>query len=570
MNRIRNRFRIFESVFDLIILGVSERNAIFINSFSFAMFLAKKKLFIPLLLSAFLLTICCKKETSISSATSRKSSPNKTAYYQEAYRPQFHFSPEAHWMNDPNGLVYYKGTYHLFYQYYPADIVWGPMHWGHATSADLMHWTHQKIALFPDKLGYIFSGSVVVDEQNSSGLGTAEHPAMVAIFTYHNMELEKAGKINTQSQGLAYSLDEGKTWKKYAQNPIIANPGVKDFRDPKVVWNAKTQRWQLTLVAGDHAEFYESKNLIQWTKTGTFGQGYGAHGGVWECPDLFKMRVEGSAAEKWVLLISVNPGAPKGGSGTQYFVGDFDGKTFTTTQKVAKWLDQGMDNYAGVTYVNAPNDQRIFIGWMSNWLYGTKTPTQKWRSAMTLPRNLKLKRKENDYLLTSQVVPQINNQLIPSQVYKNLTINWKNPFQLHYTSGFNGLNQAKISFQAQAADFRVVLENNQKEKLELAFVAKTQTWIIDRSHAGLTQFDPNFAAAPQQTQLNIEPHKPIEVELYLDWSSLELFLNQGDYCFTNQLFPTHPFTTLTITGENQEIRNFTIQAIQGCWANAKK
>ncbi|MEY2692639.1 MAG: Levanase precursor [Bacteroidota bacterium] len=516
------------------------------------------------------LLFSCKKEANSSPVLPVKTGPEEISYYRESFRPQFHFSPEAHWMNDPNGLVYYKGIYHLFYQYYPEDIVWGPMHWGHATSSDLTHWQHQKIALFPDKLGYIFSGSVVVDEQNSSGLGTAEHPPMVAIFTYHNMELEKAGKINTQSQGLAYSLDEGKTWTKYVQNPIIPNPNVKDFRDPKVFWNTKTQRWHLTLVAGDHAEFYESKNLIQWTKTGTFGQGYGAHGGVWECPDLFKIPVEGSKSEKWVLLISVNPGAPKGGSGTQYFVGDFDGKTFTTPQKEAQWIDQGMDNYAGVTYANAPNEQRIFIGWMSNWLYGTKTPTQKWRSAMTLPRKLSVHKKGTCYQLRSQVAPQMQLNQLNGYDNKNISVAANTPFSIQYNGGFNGLNQTKIAFQAQPKDFRLVLENENKESLTIAYVAKTQTWSIDRSLSGKVNFDPAFAKSVQQTQVDFDATSPIDFELYLDWSSMELFLNQGEYCFTNQLFPAKPYTKLSIYSSQQDITNFSIKAIKSCWSKPKK
>jgi fructan beta-fructosidase len=533
------------------------------------MFLKKINPFITYIGISVGLLLSCKKETTQPTASVSKTSLADSTYYQEPFRPQFHFSPEAHWMNDPNGLVYYKGIYHLFYQYYPEDIVWGPMHWGHATSADLVHWQHQKIALFPDKLGYIFSGSVVVDEQNSSGLGTKDHPAMVAVFTYHNMEFEKAGKINTQSQGLAYSIDEGKTWTKYAQNPIIPNLEIKDFRDPKVFWNPETRQWHLTLVAGDHAEFYQSKNLLNWTKTGTFGQGYGAHGGVWECPDLFKMQVAGSREEKWVLLISVNPGAPKGGSGTQYFVGNFDGKTFTSTQSKAKWIDHGMDNYAGVTYSNAPDNKRIFIGWMSNWLYATKTPTEKWRSAMTLPRILNLKQNGKTYQLESQVIPQLEKQLIPGYTEEKISVTAQQPYSIQYNGGLNGLNQSQIKFQAQPVDFRLVLENENKERLTMLYIAKTKTWSIDRSLSGKVNFDPAFAANPQQTQVDFDVTSPIDFELYLDWSSMELFLNNGQYCFTNQLFPTKPYSKLSIYSTKQELKNFSIKSVKNCWTKPK-
>ena len=295
--------------------------------------------------------------------------------YSEPFRPQFHFTPQEKWMNDPNGLVYNDGVYHLFYQYYPDDIVWGPMHWGHATSKDMIHWDHKPIALYPDELGLIFSGSAVVDSNNSSGFGTKENPPLVAIFTYHLMEGEKAGRKDFQTQGIAYSLDNGNTWTKYEGNPVIGNDGIKDFRDPKVFWDEDTSQWVLILVAGDHAKFYKSSNLKDWELMSEFGKDKGAHGGVWECPDLFKLKVGETEEEKWVLLISINPGAPNGGSGTQYFVGEFDGTNFTTNHEDIKWLDYGMDNYAGVTYNNVPNKDRLFIGWMSNWNYARDTPT---------------------------------------------------------------------------------------------------------------------------------------------------------------------------------------------------
>jgi len=252
--------------------------------------------------------------------------------FKEPFRSQYHFTPERGWMNDPNGLVYNNGVYHLFYQYYPHATVWGPMHWGHATSTDL----------------------------------------------------------NFQTQGIAFSLDNGETWTKYAGNPVIGNKGTRDLRDPKVFWHEATKSWIMALVAGNHVKFYRSQNLKDWGNISDFGIDQGAHGGVWECPDLFPLKVEGSDKEKWVLIISIGNGGPNGGSGTQYFVGDFDGTTFTSDQKEYKWLDWGTDNYAGVTYNQVPNGDRIFIGWMSNWQYALTTPTSNWRSAMTLPRKLTL------------------------------------------------------------------------------------------------------------------------------------------------------------------------------------
>ncbi len=319
-------------------------------------------------------------------------------------------------MNDPNGLVYYAGTWHLFYQYYPDSTVWGPMHWGHATSRDLVQWEPQPVALAPDSLGYIFSGSAVVDSTNSSGLGSAGNPPLVAMFTYHDMAAEKAGSRRVESQAIAFSLDSGRTWQKYAGNPVIPNPGdVKDFRDPKLVRDAARDRWIVTLAVGDHAEFWGSRDLKSWTKLSAFGAGVGNHGGVWECPDFRPMRVEGSGETKWVLIQNINPGHPNGGSGTQYFVGDFDGTTFTLDPRFAAdvrdgrgvWLDEGRDDYAGVTWANAPNGRVVFLGWMSNWSYAQQVPTARWRSAMTVPRELSLQLTPRGYRIASRPVKEL-------------------------------------------------------------------------------------------------------------------------------------------------------------------
>lgn len=260
--------------------------------------------------------------------------------FNEQHRPQFHFTPPANWMNDPNGMVYHNGEYHLFYQHNPDSTVWGPMHWGHAVSKDMISWEHLPIALYPDSLGTIFSGSAVVDVNNTSGLGTKENPAMVAIYTYHNADAERAGRNDFQTQGIAFSLDNGRNWTKYKKNPVLPNPGIRDFRDPKVSWHEAGQKWIMTLAVADRISFYSSKNLKEWQHESDFGADIGAHGGVWECPDLFKMPVEGSNEEKWVLLVSINPGGPNGGSATQYFVGDFDGKKFVLDKQFQQDLSK--------------------------------------------------------------------------------------------------------------------------------------------------------------------------------------------------------------------------------------
>ena len=277
-------------------------------------------------------------------------SAQKQQEYNEPHRPQIHFSPKEKWMNDPNGMVYHNGTYHLFYQYYPDSTVWGPMHWGHATSNDLVHWQHQPVALYPDSLGYIFSGSAVVDSNNTSGFGKDGKAPLVAIFTHHDPKGEKNGTATFQNQSIAYSVDEGKTWVKYANNPVVKNPGIRDFRDPKVSWYEAGKKWIMTLATLDHITFFSSPNLKDWTKESEFGKEVGAHGGVWECPDLFPLDYNGQKI--WILVVNINPGGPNGGSATQYFTGGFDGNKFIPYQTDTRWLDYGPDEYAGITWSN--------------------------------------------------------------------------------------------------------------------------------------------------------------------------------------------------------------------------
>ncbi len=526
---------------------------------------ANNILLIFLLFTSTLFIFSCKKEESNSITainSSEKIKIDSSELYKEPFRPQFHFSPEKKWMNDPNGMVYYKGIYHLFYQYYPDDIVWGPMHWGHATSKDLINWTHKKIALFPDKLGLIFSGSAVVDIDNTSGLGTKENPPMIAIFTYHNMEGEKAGRSDYQTQGLAYSLDEGETWTKYERNPIVNNQVLKDFRDPKVFWNETTKIWNMVLVAGDHAKFYTSKNLISWTLESEFGKNVGAHGGVWECPDIFKLKVADSNEEKWVLLISINPGAPNGGSGTQYFIGDFDGKTFKTSQKDIKWIDNGADNYAGVTYNNTPDNKRIFIGWMSNWSYARNTPTKNWRSAMTLPRELSLAKINDNYVLKNIPVDPFKKQQATAFSKDKITLkpNQKTTFDYQY------LNQSQVQLNAKNENLKLVFSNDVKDSLVINYDSKQKTFSVDRRHSGLVNFEKSFGEKIHNTKIPNITTETINYQIILDWSSIEIFLNGGVYSFTEQIFPNKQYTTFSIqSDEKQVINDLKIHKIKGIW-----
>ena len=445
----------------------------------------------------------------------------------EQFRPSYHFTPAKGWMNDPNGLVYIDGEYHLFFQHNPDSTVWGPMHWGHAVSKDLVSWEELPIALFPDSLGTIFSGSAVYDAENSSELGTKENPPIVAIFTYHNALGEKAGTVDYQTQGLAYSVDKGKTWSKYAANPVLLNPGIRDFRDPKVTQITKSngkKAWLMTLAVKDKVQFYKSPNLKDWSLLGEFGQGIGAHGGVWECPDLIPMKAP-DRSQKWVLLVSINPGGPQKGSATQYFIGDFKQGVFTPDDTMIRWLDYGPDNYAGVTWSNLPADQdrTLWIGWMSNWDYAQVVPTTTWRSATTLPREISLFDVDGTLLLKSA----------PARELEKLR---KTSYPISKTESLLPSSAVEILAEVSSDDqFSLTLSNELGE--ELAISKEMGLVTIDRRKSGKTNFNRDFAAAHSAPM----SWKAESIRIFLDASSVELFVNEGELVLTSILFPSSPW-----------------------------
>lgn len=473
--------------------------------------------------------------------------------YQEKFRPQFHFTPPKMWMNDPNGLVFLNGKYHLFYQYFPDANIWGPMHWGHAESTDLIHWKHLPIALYPDKLGWIFSGSAVIDKENTAGFGKN---AMVAIFTYHNDEIWKAGNKNTESQGIAYSLDEGKTWTKFEGNPVLNNSGEQDFRDPKVFWNDLIHEWTMVLAVHDHLQIYSSPNLKNWKLESSFKPENDIDVGTWECPDLIKLKVENSKEEKWVLIQNHDRKAPNGGSGTRYFVGDFDGKVFKNSQP-SIWMDSGMDFYAGVTFGNVPNEKKLMISWMSNWFYAQKVPTEVWRSAMTLPRELSLKKVGNQYILKQKIVGNFNKISTPIFSAKNVNL----PFEKKVD-----LSQVEIRFDVKNPqnNFKIEFSNSKNEVFEIEIKGNQLT--TNRSKSGLIDFDKTFAEKPQT--MDLRNQKIRNVQLILDQSSVEILLNNGEFSFTNLFFPTENYSTLKINSNlKYNIKNLKINKIESIWKN---
>ena len=472
-------------------------------------------------------------------ALSAVAQSKKAVVYSEKYRPQFHFSPKAHWMNDPNGMVYVNGTYHLYFQYNPTANVPGNIHWGHATSKDLFHWKEKPIALYPDSLGLVFSGSAVLDKHNTSGLGTLVHPPMVALYASHSVSKEKMGKTDVETQSLAYSNDAGLTWKKYKGNPVIKNMGDRDFRDPKVIWYEPQKKWVMVLAAHDHIDFFASKNLITWIKESDFGREAGDHAGVWECPDLFEL--QNGNKKQWVLIVNMNPGGPNGGSATQYFVGGFDGQKFTTYDKETKWLNYGPDNYAGVTWSNT-GSRKIFLGWMSNWLYGDKVPTSPWRGAMTTSVNLALKEVNQKTYLVSEPVKELQAITSIPKFLNNISFEHTYNIQSKLPSFGN-----KFIFKLKdvsVADFSIVLFNKNSEQLKIGYDKAKNIYYINRDHAGITAFQKDFIKLSTAPRLSASPK--INLTLIVDETSAELFADDGLTNMTGIFFSTSPMTGLNM------------------------
>ena len=446
---------------------------------------------------------------------------------REKYRPVYHFSPAYGWMNDPNGMFYKDGVYHLFYQHNPYGSMWGNMHWGHATSTDLVTWEHHGDAISPDALGTIFSGSCVVDKDNTAGFGAG---AVIAFYT---------SASDRQVQSMAYSLDNGKTFKKYARNPILTST-QRDFRDPKVIWHEDTKKWIMVLAVGQEMEIYSSADLKNWTLESKFGEGQGAHGGVWECPDLLELPVEGTELKKWVLVCNLNPGGPFGGSATQYFVGTFDGKKFVNeSPAVTKWMDWGKDHYATVTWSDAPDNRRIAIAWMSNWQYANDVPTSQYRSPNSVPRDLSLFTVDGETYLQSAPSPEL---------LKLRDVSKKRSFKVNGTriikdmiADNEGAYEIELTIENQHADvigFR--LYNDKGEEVDMQYDMTEKKFSMDRRKSGDVGFNENF---PMLTWTAIESGKDeLKLRLFVDKSSVEAFGDGGRFVMTNQVFPSEPYT----------------------------
>lgn len=483
---------------------------------------------------------------------------------REKFRPIYHHTPAYGWMNDANGLVYKDGEYHLYFQYNPYGSKWGNMHWGHSVSKDLVHWTHEQPAIARDTMGHIFSGSCVVDHNNTAGFGK---DAIIAFYTSHK---GLPGNHQRQQQCIAYSLDNGRTYTKYEGNPVVTPfDGLENFRDPKVFWYAPQNKWVMIVSADKNMRFYESKDLKKWNYMSEWGAGYGPQPNQFECPDFFEMAVDGNAQhKKWVMIVNINPGFVYGGSGTMYFVGQFDGHKFTcdTAPNDVKWLDWGKDHYATVTYSNTPG-RIIAMPWMSNWQYANLTPTQQFRSQNALPRELKLYTADNGELLVSAAPVK------ETEALRNKATD---------LGSFEGEKQAKIDnegafeldfdLQAGTADkCGVELANAKGEKVSIYYDAKAQLFVMDRAESGITEFgnkvEPhqldNAQSLKRYKEVTVNYHNafalgtwapvPVKadthhVQIFVDKSSVELFVDGGRIAMTNLVFPNEPYNQLRFFG----------------------
>ena len=483
------------------------------------------------------------------------------------YRPSYHFTPAYGWMNDPNGMVYKDGEYHLYYQYNPYGSKWGNMHWGHAVSRDLIHWQHLDPAIARDTLGHIFSGSSVVDIHNTAGYGKN---AIIALYT-------SASDKNGQIQCMAYSTDNGRTFTKYESNPVLTPfDGLRDFRDPKVFWYEKGKCWYMIVSADKETRFYKSKNLKKWEYVSAFGNGMGQQPCQYECPDFFRLPVNGDPNNmKWVMIMNINPGCLFGGSATEYFVGDFDGKNFTCADAhEAKWMDYGKDHYATVTFSNTGN-RVLAMTWMSNWQYADLTPFKQNRGANGLPRELKLFELDNKYYIQEGVAPEVMALRKETKELGNLTIE-KEKDLAGIASGMNGAFEIEADVTANANGIAgIEIYNNKQERTLVYIDMKNRRIVTDRTESGLTDFgkysEPhhiekkwdkqrkeqsllparmvnainyknNFALATW-APLNLcgKDKKTFHVDIFVDKSSIELFVDGGRIAMTNLVFPIAPY-----------------------------
>lgn len=474
----------------------------------------------------------------------------------DSFRPVYHHTPVYGWMNDANGLVYKDGEYHLFYQYNPYGSMWGNMHWGHSVSSDLIHWEPFPVALERDTLGHIFSGSSVVDKNNTAGFGSG---TIVAFYT-------SASDKNGQIQCMAYSTDNARTFTKYEKNPILTPfDGLRDFRDPKVFWYEPHQKWVMIVSADKEMRFYSSVNLKEWTYMSAFGKGYGIQPNQFECPDMVELPVDGDPnKKKWALIVNINPGCLFGGSATEYFVGDFDGNQFTCDSKpeVTKWLDWGKDHYATVCFSNT-GDRVIAVPWMSNWQYANIVPTRQFRSANALPRELSMYTEGKEVYVAANPVKEVENIRQASQPISDFEVKETHVLD-NLVPGNEGAYEIGFTLQpgvSKVSGFK--LKNSKGEEVNIYLDLKAGKVVMDRTQSGIIEFGKQATPHQKETE-NIAAKNAINYKdnfalatwapiptssqykfrIFVDRCSIELFVNDGRIAMTNLVFPNEPYNSL--------------------------
>ena len=467
---------------------------------------------------------------------------------REKFRPVYHHTPAYGWMNDPNGMFYKDGVYHLYFQHNPYGSTWGNMTWGHSTTTDLVNWNYEGLAIKPDAWGAVFSGSAVVDYDNTAGFGKN---AVVAFYT----SAKSSPWGDTQSQSMAYSLDNGKTFVKYAYNPVVTS-SKRDFRDPKVFWYAPDKHWVMILAGGQEMDIYSSKNLKDWKYESSFGAKQGAHGGVWECPDLVELPVEGAKEKKWVLICNINPGGPFGGNAAQYFVGTFDGKKFVNESPTqTKWMDWGKDHYATVTFSNAPGGRCIALGWMSNWQYQTVLPTLQYRGSNTIARDLTLYRQDGELLLRCAPSPEIEKARMQKVSVPSFKVS--DSYDLaSLLEGNDGAYEIDMTIKnSGASKIMFTLSNDKGEKVNMYYDIMRKQFVMDRSESGKVDFSVDF---PAVTVAPVYDTDNIRLRLFVDRTSIEAFGEGGKFVMTNQVFPTEPYNKMSFVSVRG---NFTVKSM---------
>ncbi len=506
------------------------------------------------------------------------------------YRPAYHHTPAYGWMNDANGLTYKDGEYHLYFQYNPYGSKWGNMHWGHSVSRDLIHWEHLDPAIARDTLGHIFSGSTVVDTRNSAGYGKN---AIIAFYT-------SASDKNGQIQCMAYSKDNGRSFTKYKGNPVLTPfDGLKDFRDPKVFWYEPAKSWYMIVSADKNMRFYKSKNLKKWDYVSEWGNGYGAQPNQFECPDFFPLYVDGDKSKmKYVMIVNINPGFVYGGSATQYFIGDFDGKTFKCDSKpqTVKWLDWGKDHYATVTFSNT-GERIVAVPWMSNWQYANLTPIRQYRGANSLPRELKLFSNNGEVYMSANVVDEARALRKDTKAVGNVDVDNANPYILRdIVKNNDGAFELEADVCPGTSDIVGISFFNDKEERSLVYIdMKNKRLVMDRSESGLTDFGKraerhdiekkaeaagemegkrsedlvvnykNDFALGTWAPLNLcgEGSKTYHLDIFVDKCSMEIFVDGGRIAMTNLVFPTAPYNNIKVYAEGGKanINNINIYSL---------